>query len=261
MDTIQALRWYEGDVSGNDPLWSDPKAYVTFNAVFFDGIENETIKAKENKRLNPALLIRWKEVYDADGICAALFSLMQSCPLKKQYHVRRVERLYDFARIQQCGHTIAFTSTSDAPHFLKAYGDKDGIVLLQADLATGTPAIDLSAVLPQYAKSEEAEILLPPWLGVQMIEKPMQQDEIAILDRNGNPPAGLYQMIVKDMVLPEEDGSEVQEDLITPSMHVYESLNMKKEPDPVEIRAYIQLKKQLRNQCVRAWKQCRQHIH
>ena len=62
MDELRALRWYEGDVTGNDPLWADSKAYVTLNAIFFDGIENEMIKAKENKHLNPALLSRWQEL-------------------------------------------------------------------------------------------------------------------------------------------------------------------------------------------------------
>ena len=67
MDELRALRWYEGDVTGNDPLWADSKAYVTLNAIFFDGIENEMIKAKENKHLNPALLSRWQEVFGQDG--------------------------------------------------------------------------------------------------------------------------------------------------------------------------------------------------
>ena len=256
MDELRALRWYEGDVTGNDPLWADSKAYVTLNAIFFDGIENEMIKAKENKHLNPALLSRWQEVFGQDGACAALFCLMQSHPLSRPCHVRRVERLYDFGQISQAGHTIAFTSTSTARQFLKAYGDKDGIVLLEADLPKGTYAIDLSAVLPHYAKAEEAEILLAPWLGVKMVEKQMDENEKGILDRNGNPPSGLYQMEVSKISLPQDEAVSVQEELIEPSIRVYDALNEGRKPLTSEIKAYVQLKKQLRTQCARAWENC-----
>ncbi|MBO4919619.1 MAG: hypothetical protein J5365_05625 [Erysipelotrichaceae bacterium] len=44
---LKAIRYYEGDVSGDDPFWSDPKAYVTLNSLFFEGIEAERRRARE----------------------------------------------------------------------------------------------------------------------------------------------------------------------------------------------------------------------
>ena len=40
-EMLQAIRYYEGDVSGNDPFWGDPKAYCTINSLLFSGVENE----------------------------------------------------------------------------------------------------------------------------------------------------------------------------------------------------------------------------
>ena len=73
MDELRALRWYEGDVTGNDPLWADSKAYVTLNAIFFDGIENEMIKAKENKHLNPAVKMAGS-LWTGRGMCCSVRS-------------------------------------------------------------------------------------------------------------------------------------------------------------------------------------------
>ena len=45
-----ALRYYIGDVSGNDEFWSDPKAYTVLNSLFFAGTATERSRAAEGKR-------------------------------------------------------------------------------------------------------------------------------------------------------------------------------------------------------------------
>ena len=39
-----------------------------------------------------------------------------------------------------------------------------------------------------YAKPEEAEILLPPWLNLQFEDLPLSEEEKQILDADGKPP-------------------------------------------------------------------------
>ena len=53
---IRALRFYIGDVSGSDPFFSDPKAYVVLNSLFFPDISSERARAAEGKLLNPAII-------------------------------------------------------------------------------------------------------------------------------------------------------------------------------------------------------------
>ncbi|HOR21450.1 MAG TPA: hypothetical protein PLY43_01865, partial [Ruminococcus sp.] len=55
-DQLRAVRYYIGDVSGNDPFWSQPKAYLVLNSLLFPGIETEKARAAEGKLLDPELL-------------------------------------------------------------------------------------------------------------------------------------------------------------------------------------------------------------
>lgn len=180
----RAIRWYIGDVAGDDPFWGDPKAYVTVNALFFPGIDAEKARAAEGKRLNPAIL------EDADRLAHTLGSLMSAfTPLAEPICTYRVERYADYTVMRDNGsRTCSFTSTSTAG-FLSAYQDRVGIALMRFALPAGTPCIDMSRVLDDYAKPEEAEILLPPGLGLQLTEAAPDPAEMQILDAKGNPPA------------------------------------------------------------------------
>lgn len=245
MNEIDALKWYEGDVQGQDPVFSDPKAYVTLNAMFFDGLENERTKSVEHKRLNPAFLSRWNEIWGSEGICSKLFTLMYDHPLDRPRHVLRVERLSDYESMMQKGHTIAFTSTSETDHFLKAYGDKDGIVLMVFDLPQGIIASDLTALLPEYLKSEEAEILLPPYMKAAAEEIPLTDEEKEIHDRFDRVPYGKYQMHVNGFIFEDRKDAVINDSMITASMRVYEALNKQKEPSQSDIDQYLLLKQHI----------------
>ncbi|MBR0465165.1 MAG: hypothetical protein IJJ23_12450, partial [Clostridia bacterium] len=157
---LRALRYYQGDVEGDDPFWGDPRAYVTLNALFLPGLMAEKERVREGKRLNPEILADGHRlsrlIEDLTGLCRPLPAPMQT---------RRVERLAEFALIRDSGRLYGFTSTSKRG-FLPSYADKRGVALLVFRLPAGTPCVDLSAVLPHYLKADEAEVLLPPGLSV-----------------------------------------------------------------------------------------------
>ena len=179
-----ALRYYIGDVSGSDPFWSDPKAYVVLNSLFFPGISTERARAAEGKRLNPAILDDTDRLTE---LFSALFSAFRHSSAETERHSFRVERESDFLLCQAAGATLSLTSTSIAG-FLSEYRDRLGIALMRFTLPAGTVCIDVAEALDFYAKPEEAEILLPPFSELSMTNLPLTDSEKLILDSAGAPP-------------------------------------------------------------------------
>ena len=179
-----ALQYYIGDVSGTDPFWSDPKAYVVLNTLFFNGTETEQARAAEGKFLNPAIL---KDEHRLTDLLSALFSAFHKCSTDKELHTFRVERWSDYLPCRSSGRTISFMSTSTAG-FLSNYRDRLGIALMKFTLHPGTPCIDIANALDFYAKPDEAEILLPPFLELKIAEIRVSESEKTILDSEGKTP-------------------------------------------------------------------------
>ena len=235
-ELIQAVRYYEGDVSGNDPLLSDNKAYVTLNALFFPGTENEEIKVRENKFLNPAFISRKTEILT---IIHNLFLAIHDNPCPKDIITYRVERLYDFNLLYKESRTIAFTSTSKNG-FLNAYGDKEGIVLMRFHIPAGLPCLDMWTFLPVYAKKDESEILLPPFLRVSIKECELSEQNKMIKDRNGNPPAGLFDIEINGFHVPDITGTDAYDE--EKAVSFLNKLSMEKPVLPEERQAYLKFK-------------------
>lgn len=179
---LRAVRWYIGDVEGDDPFWGDPKAYVTLNSLFFPGISAEQARVREGKRLNPAILS------DETRLLETMQDLLSAFyPLEQGLRTYRIERYCDFLQMREYGRTLSFTSTSTAG-FLPAYRDREGITLMRLELVPGTLCLPMAQVLPHYAKADEAEVLLPPGTRLFLRELPRTPDELRILDANGDPP-------------------------------------------------------------------------
>ena len=238
-ELIQAVRYYEGDVSGSDPLLSDTKAYVTLNALFFPGTENEEIKVRENRFLNPAFISRKTEVLT---IIHNLFMAIHDNPCPKDIITYRVERLYDFNLLYKERRAISFTSTSKNG-FLNAYGDKEGIVLMRFHIPQGLPCLDMGIFLPSYAKVDEAEILLPPFLQLILVECEMSEQEKQIKDRHGNSPAGMYDIWITGYSVPSIKNCPGNNDL--QAMAFLNALNKKKPVLPEERQAYLTFKQHM----------------
>ena len=171
---ISAVKYYIGDVQGDDPFWSDGKAYLVLNSLFYPDIVTEQARTAEGKRLNPVIL---EDVPRLLSVLSNLFSASEygrSAPAQIAY---RVERYSDYLINAEAGKTISFTSTSTAG-FLNDYRDRKGIALMKFHIPEGTPCIPVENALDYYAKSAEQEILLPPWLQLQFTECELSAEEL-----------------------------------------------------------------------------------
>ena len=233
-----AVRYYQGDVSGNDPFWGDPKAYCTLNSLFFPGITNEMARSAEGKRLNPAFL---EDVDRLVGMCGDLLGAFCEAGAMQEMLTFRVERLSDYLLCREMGRTISLTSTSKHG-FLKEYRDKKGLALLRFRIPAGTPCIDMADMLEYYAKAQEAEVLLPPYLMLEYQELPLTDEERRITDADGNPPAVSCLVTVHGIRAVSENGGMLTEEGAAAGCRVYEALNRREIPDGNDVELYCSWK-------------------
>ena len=58
MKQEDVIRFYEGDVKGNDQFYADAKAYVTWNALLFPGMESEKARSEENRYFSLIIFLK-----------------------------------------------------------------------------------------------------------------------------------------------------------------------------------------------------------
>jgi len=241
---MNAVKYYQGDVSGNDPFWGDQKAYCTLNSLFFPGIENETARSHEGKKLNPAFLDDTDRLI---GFCDDLLSAFCTSPLETDMISWRVERISDYRLRKAFGNTISFTSTSTTG-FLNAYGDKKGLALIKFELPAGTPCIDLATALDTYTKSEEAEVLLPPGLVLALEEIPLTNEMRAIRDADNAPPIVACIARPCGLHIPNDRCSgQLCETGAQAGKRIYTALNNRQLPTDSDAQAFIQWKRIFRS--------------
>lgn len=237
-----ALRYYEGilDWNDTDPFFQDAKAYVTFNSLFFDGIETETARSQEGRRLNPLLAC------DHQKVLSFTEDLYRSC-LKYSHdtiHVYRVERLVDYRMFCAAGMFTSFISTS-RNGFLSSYEDKYDLVLMDIVIDADVPCVDLVDVLDHNEKEEEAEVLIAPYAAIEIQEECLPQELALIKDGQGKKPAVYCHVRVhkgKPHILREEPFTKGDRASVNA---VYDSLNMHALPEEVDAYLYNAYKQKL----------------
>ncbi len=235
---ISAVKYYIGDVQGDDPFWSDGKAYLVLNSLFYPDISTEQARTMEGKYLNPIILEDVPRLLD---VLSNLFSACEfgrSAPAQIAY---RVERYSDYLLNRKAGKTISFTSTSTAG-FLNAYRDRKGIALMKFHIPEGTPCIPVENALDSYAKPDEQEILLPPWLQLQFTECELSPDELKITDSDGKPPLISVDVEIVGTV-PFLSPVEIPEGGNLAGMRVLSALNQGTEPHQDDVSAYCAWKR------------------
>ncbi len=238
----KSLRFYIGDVSGNDPFYGDPKAYVTINSLFFPNIFSESARAAEGKLLNPAVI---SDIPRLLSFFEGLFSAFGKAQLHKEYNVFRVERAADFELCRRLGETISMTSTSTAG-FLDSYRDRRGIALMRFSLPEGSHCINAAETLDFYAKPEEAEILLPPFTELEITEVPMSDKEKEITDSDGISPK--ISVIAAATGIKEHKKSTGTDITACPAgIRVYEALNSGNIPDSTDVWEFSEWKNNFRS--------------
>lgn len=246
MKQEDVIRFYEGDVKGNDPFYSDPKAYVTWNALLFPGFETEKARSEENRYLNPVFLDHIPEVID---MSVQLIHCMSKA--KEDLHVYRVERFVDYACFMKEKRITSFLSTSTAG-FLNAYQDKKQLVLMDITIPKGCYCADFSMLLNEYKKSEEKEILLPPYLSFNchVLEKPLEIQKIS--DGEGNPVKIYCHMDMKGFDFPVLDVCDAcNEKYIKAAKRVYAAQNHKDVCEKEDVEKYLTLKKWIQMEIIK----------
>ncbi len=247
---IRAVRYYIGDVKNlpQDGFWNDPKAYCLLNALFFPEIKAESARIAEGKRLNPEIL---KKIPRLKKFFQDFFSVFRKTEAEQNYQTYRVERFSDFVFMRNAGKTISFTSTSTAG-FLQAYQDRKGIALLKFQIPKHTPCIDMQKFFQDYAKPEEAEILLPPELKLQFEVLELSEAEKLILDADGKPPVISCLVRVANInAISQEEHAKLtvsshnfQESGAEAGIRILQALQTGEAPDDREIEIYSVWKKQ-----------------
>lgn len=232
-----ALKYYTGDVSGDNHFWSEPKAYLVLNSLFYDDIYTEKARVSEGKFLNPVILSdvdRLLYLYDN------IFSAFRKCRAENNIVTYRVERFSDYTFIKQSEKTVSFTSTSTAG-FLKEYRDRKGIALMKFGIPVGTSCISMAEVLDVYTKSEEAEILLPPFMNLNITEIPVIDSEKSITDADGKPP--VVSCIAKcGKFCISERKENISDDGAKAGQRIYTALNSGENPSEEDIKLYCEWK-------------------
>lgn len=240
---IRALRYYEGvlDSKEKDPFWCDAKAYVTYNSLFFDGIETEQARTEENRKLNPAIACQ-------PGKVLALTQDLYSACRKYEHgiiHVYRVERLVDYQKFCASGMFTSFISTSRCG-FLSSYEDKYDLVLMEIEIDAKTPCVDLVEMVPGKEKEEDGEVLIAPYTCIEVQEEALPDPYQNIQDGRGKRPAVYCKIKVRP-----SDGADTpqvifrQEDLMG-VQSVYDALNMHACPNEQAVEQYVHYKSWVR---------------
>ncbi len=241
----RVIQFYEGDVEGNDPFYSDAKAYVTWNALLFPGITTELARCEEGRYLNPSFLERPERIIDL-----TLDLYHQMSKNKKELIVYRVERYSDYQVFLKEKRLCTFLSTS-TNGFLRAYQDKNQLVLMRITIPKEIYCLDFSEVLDFYQKQEEKEILLPPYLTFEVKDLDMNEEILSIHDRNDQSPVIYCDMKIKEPNYEIYDQTIDLNTCIEASKRVYACLNQKKEMDHKDMEAYLLLKKYIQNEIQR----------
>lgn len=237
-----ALKFYIGDVSGNDSFYGDNKAYVVLNSLFFPDIRSEQLRAAEGKYLNPAIIENISRLLD---FFENLFSLFGKAYLRNSCKTYRVERMADFVLCRSLGRTVSMMSTS-LSGFLESYRDRRGIALMKFNLAEGTKCVNVAEILDYYAKPEESEILIPPFMSMNICENHLTDEERLITDCDANPPIISVNASISgicgdlDCVNSEISDSKA-------GIRVFNALNEGGIPDSEDIAEYSAWKKLLQN--------------
>lgn len=203
---LDALRLYGGDAReresdghigriSEDTVYGDEEVYRTLNALLFEGIKNEQERIwEEGHKLNPDFLRRIEETIQ---IYTDIFKLMKENRMNFAGSVigKRIDRASSLSYYED-GFTHSFFSSSKRG-FDSEFAQKYGIVLIETEITSNVPFIDYEKILKleEYKNMEEREILLPPFLGIDMKKVPFRTVETQkIKDLGGKSPLGKYRL-------------------------------------------------------------------
>lgn len=201
-EEIMALCLYQGSGDSVRPglFYQIPNAYQTFNLLMMEGLEGEKVRiGVEKQRPNGVYILNWRRTL---GIFKSVFTAQ--CKYYKSMRewpeeLKRCDRGINTKMMLDKRRTIAFTSTSKKA-FLEMFArGKEENTYLLCTLNERVPIADFQEILGNdYAFVEEAEVLLPPFLGIESNTQTAEKD---------------YAIVFGHMTIPEvqeEDGAALE---------------------------------------------------
>lgn len=263
---LDSIRFYQGDVrkrrsdgslsnESQEGFWGQRSAYKTMNCLMFPGIGNEMERIREKKALLiPQLLMEVDKIVE---VYCDIFRAMCKCRnsrnetmYRKAY---RTERGISVEELKK-GYTVSFTSTSKSStpeEFLKG---KSELTLLEILIPSNVPQLDFEELFyDTNLFPQQREILLPPFLKIQMTELSLSETEKTYGDTDGNPPKGKYLVEISDVIniaeIPEEDsfGVRLTETENKEAAQILEKLTSGMNVSEEEVRKYCGWKAAFRN--------------
>ncbi len=217
---LLAIRFYMGDpaVVDSGQFHGGPKAYNTINALLHPGTGNEKDKVREGRVIeleNSSHLKSYIELILDIYRAMEKYRKSHGAAVEGGWCAYRIDRASSLIRFEQNHHMVAGFFSTCKWGFLPAYArSKANIVLLEVQRDETVPFLDFSELFGEdYAKPEEAEILLPFGIVLQEMEPlAMTEQEMQTLrDMNGNPPRGKWRIRLTLGQMPEIPKEELAE--------------------------------------------------
>ena len=208
---IDAIRFYQGDIRKRaengqilenekmEGFYGIPSAYRTMNCLMFEGIENEEERIKEgNGKIVADLFLEIEKVIEVycdiyRAMCKTVIGLDDT---KKQL-VYRTERGISMGELKK-GYTVSFTSTSKVNKPEEFLCKKVDLTLLDIVFPLNVPHLDFQEILGKdYLFEQQEEVLLPPFLEIELEELELTKEEKQYRDANGCLPHAKYLVLIK----------------------------------------------------------------
>ncbi len=207
---IDAVRFYQGDIrkrlsdggfsetEKNEGFFGIASAYKTMNCLMFGGVSNEKERIREkNARLNPQIFIEAEKTVEV--FCDIYRAMCKNASAKKilsKQFVYRTERKISVRELQK-GQTVSFTSASKENNPEKFLQEKSGLTLLDIVFPSEVPHLDFEEFLGEdYFYKNQKEILLPPFLELEMEVLDLTEAEMQYRDTDDKPPCGKYLVFI-----------------------------------------------------------------
>lgn len=262
---IDAVRFYQGDIrlrmedgqlsdkEMNKGFFGIQHAYRTMNCLMYDGIDNEKERIREkNNCLNSELFRKVDKIIEVFcDIYRAMCKNVTNNTKTQNMLVYRTERGVSIRELKK-GHTISFTSASKENKPEEFLLKKIDLALLEIVFDAKLPHLDFEEVFGKdYYYREQREVLLPPFLKIELKELELTKDEQQYKDANGHSPCAKYLVWVRNEQSTYMGQVICQENLLTverneKSAKILEKIIRKEHLTDKEIEKYSRWKNDVR---------------
>ena len=206
-----AIRFYQGDIRKRDAdgnlienskqpgFYGIEGAYRTMNCLMFDGVKNEEDRITEgNGKLEPVLFEEIDKVIEIYcDIYRAMCKYAVGINNMKKKIVYRTERGCTIEELKK-GSTCSFMSTSQERIVEEFFRKKKELTILEIIYPQNVPHIDFLQILgDEYLFKQQKEVLLPPFLDIELEEAELGEAEKGYRDIDNKPPCTKYIVYIK----------------------------------------------------------------